>query len=150
MIRTLFADLSSGRLQRLPYLGWYAVLALFVLVIGFGIGASIGLAERASGGEAADAQMVITEHLGVVGLVLIIAIFSVLLFAHLNIAAKRIRDMGLPGWLVLLGAIIVGGLIGTLAGQGIGALFNLLGLLALFLIPSNAFGKSNVWLKEHE
>jgi uncharacterized membrane protein YhaH (DUF805 family) len=149
MIRTLFADLSSGRLQRLPYLGWYAVLALFVLVIGFGIGASIGLAERASGGEAADAQMVITEHLGVVGLVLIIAIFSVLLFAHLNIAAKRIRDMGLPGWLVLLGAIIVGGLIGTLAGQGIGALFNLLGLLALFLIPSNAFGKSNGELEEH-
>jgi uncharacterized membrane protein YhaH (DUF805 family) len=149
MIRTLFADLSSGRLQRLPYLGWYAVLALFVLVIGFGIGASIGLAERASGGEAADAQMVITEHLGVVGLVLIIAIFSVLLFAHLNIAAKRIRDMGLPGWLVLLGLIIVGGLIGTLAGQGIGALFNLLGLLALFLIPSNAFGKSNGELEEH-
>jgi uncharacterized membrane protein YhaH (DUF805 family) len=149
MIRTLFADLSSGRLQRLPYLGWYAVLALFVLVIGFGIGASIGLAERASGGEAADAQMVITEHLGVVGLVLIIAIFSVLLFAHLNIAAKRIRDMGLPGWLVLLGAIIVGGLIGTLAGQGIGALFNLLGLLALFLIPSNAFGKSSGELEEH-
>jgi len=142
MIKTLFGDLSSGRLQRLPYLGWYAVLALFVLVIGFGIGASIGLAERAGGGEMADAQMVITEHLGVVGMVLIIGIFSVLLFAHLNIAAKRIRDMGLPGWLVLLGVIIAGGLIGTLAGQGIGALFNLLGLLALLLVPSNAFGKS--------
>ena len=140
MFKTLFGDLSTGRLQRLPYLGWYAALAVLVLVIGFGIGASIGLAERVVGGEVADAQMAITEHLGIPGVVVIIAIFSVLLFAHLNIAAKRIRDMGLPGWLVLLGVIIVSGLIGTLAGQQIGALFNLIGLLALLLIPSNALG----------
>ena len=70
---------------------------VLVLVIGFGIGASIGLAERVVGGEVADAQTAITENLGIPGVVVIIAIFSVLLFAHLNVAAKRIRDMGLPG-----------------------------------------------------
>ena len=63
MFRTYFGDLRTGRLTRLPFLGY--LLLLSVLFTLFGMGIAFGLAKW-------------------------------------NLIAKRIRDMGLPGWWVLL------------------------------------------------
>jgi len=141
MLNVLFGEIATGRLKRLPYLGWYALLALLVLLAGFGIGASFGLAERSAGGNIADAQALIADKFGILGIVLIVAVFAVLLFAQLNIAAKRIRDIGLPGWLVLLGLLVVAGLIGQFVSQQIAAVIELLFVVALLLLPSDALRK---------
>jgi uncharacterized membrane protein YhaH (DUF805 family) len=140
MFRTLFGEIQDGRLQRLQYLGWYIVLAVLMLLVGLGIGAGIGIAERMVGGSLAEAQALITERFGAVGLIGIVVVCGVLLFAYTNIAAKRVRDMGLPGWWVILAAVIVGALISAFAGQQVSGLWTLATTLALLLIPSSAFG----------
>ena len=141
MLNVLFGEIATGRLKRLPFLGWYALLALLVLMAGFGIGASVGLAERSAGGNIADAQALIADKFGILGIVLIVAVFAVLLFAQLNIAAKRIRDIGLPGWLVLLGLLVVAGLVGQFVSRQIAAVIELLFGVALLLLPSDVLRK---------
>jgi uncharacterized membrane protein YhaH (DUF805 family) len=142
MIRTLLGDTRSGRLQRLPYLGYYALIVLLFLVVAIGIGLAIGATERMIGGELVDAQRMIGERLGVFGMILIVAVFALLLFAQLNIAAKRVRDIGVPApWLVLLGVLIVVNLISQWLGPQLAGALNLFVFLALLLVPSNAWAQ---------
>ena len=142
MLTTIFGDIQSGRLQRLPYLGYYLAIVLLILLAGVGIGASIGLAERTVGGDLAEAQQLIAEKFGLIGLVLIVVVFAVLLFAQLNIAAKRVRDIGLAApWLVLLGVFILVGAVSRLVGPELAGILNLVVFLALLLIPTGALGK---------
>ncbi|MEI2770233.1 MAG: DUF805 domain-containing protein [Candidatus Competibacter sp.] len=140
MFRTLFGGVQDGRLQRLPYLGWHIALTVLMVLVGLGIGAGIGIAERMVGGSLAESQALIAERFGIVGMIAVVVVFGVLLFAHANIAAKRVRDTGLPGWWVILAAVIVGVLISAFAGQQASGLWTLATTLALLLIPSNAFG----------
>ncbi|MGB5830913.1 MAG: DUF805 domain-containing protein [Thiohalocapsa sp.] len=141
MFKNLWGDLTEGRLRRLPFLGWYLVVALLAVVAALGVGASMGAAERMGGGEIADTQQFLTEQLGIVGVVMVALLFGLLLFAQLNISTKRIRDMGLPSpWLILFGLLLLGALFSGMLGQSGGGLFNLLVLLALLLIPTASFG----------
>jgi uncharacterized membrane protein YhaH (DUF805 family) len=139
MFRILFGEIKNGKLKRLAYLGWYFALALMVLLTALGIGAGIGVAERIVGGNLAEAQSLLAERFGVVGLIGIIGVFAVLGFAFANIAAKRVRDMGLPGWWVIAAAFVIGTLASSI-GEQISGIWTLATTLALLLIPSNAFG----------
>jgi uncharacterized membrane protein YhaH (DUF805 family) len=57
--------------------------------------------------------------------------------------AKRIRDIGLNGWWIVLVIVVLTGAASSLhTGQTGGASFSILSLL-LLLIPSNTFGKKS-------
>jgi len=144
MFKTLWGEVGRGRLRRLPFLGWYLLIVVIVLLGSFAVGASVGVAEQGAGGDMAAVQARVAEQFGVLGTVLILVLFVVLLFAQLNITAKRFRDIGLPGWIVLLGVLIISGLLGAFVGQGISVGFNLLVLLALLLVPSDVLGLRGV------
>ena len=144
MLKTILGDIQSGRLQRLPYLGYYLTIVLLILLAGLGIGVSAGVAERMVGGDLADAQQLIAEKLGVIGLLLILALFAVLLFAQLNIAVKRVRDIGLAApWLLLLGVLILVGAVSRLVGPELAGILNLVVFLALLLTPSGTLSKGS-------
>jgi len=113
MLKTLFGDAATGRLARLPYLGYWFLLGLLGIVIAIGIGASIGVAEQAIGGDIQQAQAHLRENLGLPAISFIFAVGILLLFGNLNLMAKRIRDMGLPGWWVVLGFVVLNAIIST-------------------------------------
>jgi uncharacterized membrane protein YhaH (DUF805 family) len=142
MLATLLGQTRSGRLQRLPYLGYYALIVLLLVAAGVGVFLVIGATERLAGGEVAAAQQMIVGKFGVAGMIAIIAVFALLLLAQLNIAAKRARDIGVPApWLVLLGVLILVSLLSQWFGPQLAGVLNLLVFLALVLVPSNALGQ---------
>lgn len=142
MLATLLGQTRTGRLQRLPYLGYYALIVLLFVVAGVGVFLMIGATERLVGGEAAGAQEMILGKLGVAGMIAIMAVFALLLFAQLNIAVKRARDIGVPApWLVLLGVLILVSLLSQWRGPQLAGVLNLLVFLVLVLVPSNALGQ---------
>jgi len=143
MFNIFFGEFQIGRLARLPYLGYYLALTLLIVLAGIGIGASVGIAERIGGGNMADTEAVIAEKFGLVGFLLIVAVLAVWLLVELNITATRIRDMGLPGWWVFLGGLIISALVSQFAGPQAVGIVNLLMFLALVLILSDAFRRVN-------
>jgi len=140
MIDVYFGNFANGRLLRLPYFG-YSVLLVFLL-FGFMLGTVIlmGAAENMMGGDLADAQSMLMETLGIPYMIILGILVFVTIIASLNIMAKRVRDIGLPGWLVVLAFIIISALISQFvsvsASNGLSTVVG----LGLLLIPSNTFG----------
>ena len=142
MFRALWGDIQHGRLQRLPFLGWYLVLVLLVVVLAFALGAVIGATERMAGGEPLETQVALGESLGPLGLLTVAAVFALLLLGQLNIMAKRVRDTGLPmAWVIVLAWLLLSGVLSSVAGAALSGPVSLLVLLALLFVPTGAFGK---------
>ena len=168
MWKVYFGEWQSGRLKRLPYLGYDVLL----MVLGFMI--IMGMLLLAGGSMESILSMGLAAVLESMGLVFILGIFVVSIalgIANLNIMAKRIRDMGLPAWGTVAGIILVSIVLNLLfpsqqmaVGAAVtdinGALsttgdmhastgsiitegFNLLVFLCLLFIPSDTFGNQN-------
>ncbi len=133
MFADYFTGLSDGRLRSGPFIiRWLILLAVF-FGIAIGIGAAIGGIERIMGGSVAALRTILAENLGGPVAVLVLLMILVFVFAHLNITAKRARDVGLPGWLT---AIVIGALSGgatQIAADGMGGLGLLLVIILAFL-----------------
>ncbi|MCF1184098.1 DUF805 domain-containing protein [Marichromatium gracile] len=125
MLTIFFGDIKHGRLSRLAYLGCHAALIALLVLASFGL---------AKGPE--DSALIADIKLAV-----LIAIAAVLLVAQANIAAKRIRDAGLPGWWILLLIALLSLAIGALFGHELIAGLDLLLLLLLLVLPTEAFGR---------
>jgi uncharacterized membrane protein YhaH (DUF805 family) len=106
--------------------------------------------------------------MGILGVIFFFVLFIGVLVASLNIMAKRIRDMGLPGWKGVFGIILISFILGFLfpaqqmeinavatqtpegitsaintdvsTGSIVTNIFNLLIFLCLVLIPTDTFG----------
>jgi uncharacterized membrane protein YhaH (DUF805 family) len=102
MLKSYFGDVKSGRLQRLPFLGYFILLQIIMVAIAVGIGAGIGAVENLVGGDLQQAQEMLRTRFGIPVIILLAILYGALFFAMLNLEAKRIRDMGLPGWWPLL------------------------------------------------
>jgi len=139
VIKTIFGDVKDGRLARLPYLGYSILLAVIVIVGMFAIVAVIAGAEKIIGGDLQAAQQVLRENFTGIFLVFIMLFVVLFIFINANIAAKRVRDMGLPGWAVVLGFAVLVGLISGMVSQNIGNGLSTLGWLALLLVPGGMF-----------
>ena len=152
MWEIFFGRVQTGRLARLQYLGYSILLNLVLFAIMLGGIMLVGGTERLSGDPAAM-QAWFAEHLGIAGMFVIMVIFFVFMFASLNMTAKRLRDMGLPGWLGVLGIFVISLIVSTLFGGGaqpppgevatvnpvaMGVQFAI--LLFLLLVPSDTFG----------
>ena len=157
MFRAYLGGLTSGRLGRLAFLGFWLLSWVLFALYGLGLAFAIGLTEPLlfEGpllDRAGAAQDFLAAHYGPLVLGALALFMLLFLFAQSNLVAKRIRDMGLPGWTVLLllalasGALAYllppGGALGRLENQVNGGL-NGLFVLALLLIPGGLFGRKS-------
>ncbi len=153
MFNTYFGDVTSGRLLRLPFIGYFILLQVVIFALMMGAAASLGIAESLIGGNLQETQAMLLKNLGTPVLITM-AIFALLfIFAALNLKAKRIRDMGLPGWWTLLAVWIISAVVLVIVNVVTGSdplLFNsissaisTIGVLALIFIPSDTFSGNN-------
>lgn len=134
MIKIFFGDVRNGRLMRLPYFSFSLMLVL--LTIGFGI---INDLVVKTAGYYQQTQHKPLEWLVMLFSIVAIATFIMLVFAGMNIMAKRIRDVGLPGWWVILTIVALQFFIYSNFSEQIGGgLYTLIWFL-LIIMPTNSF-----------
>jgi uncharacterized membrane protein YhaH (DUF805 family) len=101
MIQTYFGEWGTGKLQRLPYLGYHILLMVLVMAIIFGMIIAVGAVENL-GGNIAETQTMLLEKFGMLGVIGMVILIFVAIAGQINILGKRIRDMGLPVlWTIL-------------------------------------------------
>jgi len=105
MLKVYFGEWGSGRLKRLPYLGYYVLLMVIAMAIILGGIASVSLVETKEGIDFAATQAALVEKFGIVFVFGTLFLVFMMVIAQLNIMAKRIRDMGLPAVWTILGII---------------------------------------------
>lgn len=97
MVSVLFGQLQHGRLGRLDFLGYTVLLAFITVLLGLSVGMAIGVGEQLIAGDPRQAHALVREVLGAPQAFILMVLGAALLFAHFNITAKRLRDIGLPG-----------------------------------------------------
>ena len=140
MFKIFFGEFSNGRLLRLPYLG-YTLLATAVFAgFVFGTIMLMGAAETMMGGDLAGAQQTLMNVLGIPFMIILGVVVLGLLVGLLNVMAKRVRDIGLPGWTFVLGFMVVSFIfsefISVSASNGLSTIVG----FGLLLTPHNSFG----------
>jgi len=168
MFKVYFGEWGSGRLKRLPYLGYYVLLMVIVVAVIVAVIASVSFVETKSGMDMAATQAAMLDKFGMVGMLGFVVLILAMMIAQINILAKRIRDMGLPAVWTILGIIAVSIVLNILfpaqvtevsttvvqSAEGVAAAaeatttpsllvqgFDLLVFLCLLFIPSDAFSK---------
>jgi uncharacterized membrane protein YhaH (DUF805 family) len=126
IIPTLFTELTSGRLGRLPFILYVTGLHLSLLLFMVWVATSAGLAEHAVSGDLAAAEQALSDWMSPLSLTLSAVFLLTATFANFNLLAKRIRDMGIPGWTSLLVYVILRALAGTMVGLGLDLLLMIL------------------------
>jgi len=107
MLKTYFGEWGSGKLQRLPYLGYHVLLMVIVFVLIFGGIFAMGASESIMGGDIAATQAMLMDKFGILAMLGIFVIMFAALLGQVNILGKRIRDMGLPVLWTILGIIVL-------------------------------------------
>lgn len=140
MIKEIFGDVKSGQLRRMAYLGYWVLLTAVMIGFGFTLVLAIGAGETLIGGDLTQAQDKLRAWFTLPTVVIVSVISMLALFGHLNIMAKRIRDIGLPGWWLVLGLAILGGILTAQFSEQASNALSLLVWLALLAIPGGFFG----------
>jgi uncharacterized membrane protein YhaH (DUF805 family) len=144
MLRTIFGDVRDGRVSRLRFL-----VALLVLTVA---GMAVMLALLWFSGVAADAAALdagpeaietALANLGGGWLIGLAATGLLLFFGQINLWAKRCRDIGLPGWWMVLILIGLGAVVSGMASDQVSSGLNLAVLLALLLVPGGTLGRDD-------
>ena len=107
MLKTYFSDWGYGKLQRLPYLGYYVLLMVLMMAILFGGIMLVGATENIIGGNLEATQQMLTVKFGIVSLIAFSSLIFIMILAQVNILGKRIRDMGLPVLWTILGIVLI-------------------------------------------
>jgi uncharacterized membrane protein YhaH (DUF805 family) len=167
MLKTYFGEWGSGKLQRLPYLGYHILLMVLVVAVIFAGIFAVGATENLMGGDLEATQKLLADKFGIIAIIFIAALMFIAMLGQINILGKRIRDMGLPVLWTILGIIVLSLVLNllfppqevtmnALAVQSdnvkavtanatvtttnmIVQIFDLLVFLCLVLIPSNTF-----------
>jgi len=105
MLKTYFGEWGTGRLQRLPYLGYHILLMVLVIASIFGAIMLVGTIENIIGGSLEETQTMLLDKFGIIGIIGIVALLFVTMLGQVNILGKRIRDMGLPVLWTILGIV---------------------------------------------
>ena len=107
MFKIYFGEWGSGKLQRLPYLGYHILLMVIVFAIIFGIIFAVGATESMMSGNIADTQAMLMGKFGILAIISIVILMFAAMLGQVNILAKRLRDMGLPVLWTILGIIVI-------------------------------------------
>ena len=141
MFKVLIGDIKDGRLVRLPYLGYSLLLILLVAGFIFAIIIAIGAGEHIMGGDLQQAQDKLRAWFTLPFLIVFGLFFVLILFAGLNIMAKRIRDSGLPGWWGVLIIAVVSGVVSVVISEEASSGLHTLVWFVLLFVPTNAFNR---------
>lgn len=144
MVSELFKEVKTGQLRRMAFFGYGALLMLIPLVLMLIVVSIIGAGEQLAGGDLAQAQDKLGAWFGGPVAIIVISLMIVVFFAQLNIMAKRLRHMGLPGWWWVLGIIVINLVVTAIAGEQVGNLIGLIVALSLLFIPGGSFGQSRL------
>ena len=121
MLKVFFANFFNGTLRRLPFLGYYALAIAIMIAIIFadiyGYSPKIPIL-NASFGVAA-------------------------ILVHINLVAKRFRDIGLPAMSFSVGMIILPVLSNFLVYPKVSIALVVVFLVCLLLTPSETFGSKS-------
>ncbi len=171
MLKTYFGEWGTGKLQRLPYLGYHLLLIVLIIAIIMGTIFTIGAAENFIGGNLVETQKMLMDKFGFIAIAGIMLLIFAAILGQLNILGKRIRDMGLPVLWTIIGIMIVSLILNivlppqevamsaatvqtangsaaavataTTTPNVIVQIFDMIVFLCLLFIPSNAFGSKN-------
>jgi len=141
MIKALIGDVRAGRLKRLQYLGYSLLLSLLVLGFGLAIALAIGAGEHIIGGDLEQAQNKLRGMFTLPLMIVFAVVVPLFMFIGSNIMAKRIRDIGLPGWWTVLAVFIASGIVSYQFSENAGSGLSTLVWVLLVLVPSNALAK---------
>jgi uncharacterized membrane protein YhaH (DUF805 family) len=136
MFKIFFGDITNGRLQRLSYLGYSLLLTVALFGIGLVIVLAIGAGEHIIGGNLQQAQDKLRVWFTMPFFFAFGLASFLFLFAAVNIMAKRIRDIGLPGWWMVLAIFVLEGIASYTIEEQAGSGMHTLVWLALLLIPT--------------
>lgn len=140
MFRRIFGEITGARVARLPYFGYTVLLTAILVAIVFAIVAGIGGLENLAEGNITEIEKRFAEKGGGPLLIAFMLLMLALLFAHFNLMAKRLRDIGFPGWPGVLVVFVGIAIVSAAIGENYAGPINTLIWLALVLIPGNAFG----------
>ena len=139
MFRRIFGEITGARLSRLPYFGYTVLLTAVLVVVVFAIVASIAGLENMSQGNITAIEKRFAERTGGPFVIAFMLFMLALLFAHFNLMAKRLRDIGFPGWPGVLVIFLGIAALSAVIGEEYAGTINTLVWLVLVLIPGNAF-----------
>lgn len=142
MLKIYFGDLKSGKIVRLPYLGYSLLLTAIIFVFALGVVFAIGAAEHLIGGDIQQAQELLRQRFGILTVFVFVIFGAAVFFASINLMAKRLRDIGLPGWWSVLTIAVFQAVISSFVSQEAAGGLHTLIWLALLFIPSNTLGHS--------
>ena len=171
MLKTYYGDWGTGKLQRLPYLGYHLLLIVLIMAIIMGTIFAVGAAENFLGGNLAETQKMLMDKFGFVAIAGIMVLIFAAMLGQLNILGKRIRDMGLPVLMTIIGIMVISLILNialppqevamsataiqtadgsaaaiataTTTPNVIIQIFDMIIFLCLLFIPSNTFGSKN-------
>ena len=141
MIKALLGDVKTGRLMRLQYLGYSLLVYLLMFGFVFVVILAIGAGEHIIGGDLQHAQDKLREMFTLPAMIVFAVIMPLLLFMVANIMAKRIRDIGLPGWWSVLAIIVITGIVSYMVSNEVSNGLSTLIWVVLLLVPSNSQAK---------
>jgi len=136
LITVYFHEVSDGRLLRLQYVGYALLVAILFFAVIFLAIFALGALETIKGGDLMQAQAEIRQQFGIPALIIFGVFMLGYMFFQANVAAKRARDTGLPGWIFVLLVVITSGLAGKFLNQGAGNAISALAALWLLFAPS--------------
>ena len=136
----LFGAPRQGRMARLAFVIYASAIQLAVLVYVIWVGVAAGLAEQVANLDLEKAQQQLSDFLSPSLLIFTAVFLAVLIYAQLNVVAKRVRDIGLPGWWMILAYVILRTIISAAGFPWVGLLFELLAMLLLCFVVTDAVG----------
>jgi len=143
LFRGLFGEIKTGRVGRAGFF-WNSMLVLvLVLIFAIVLILMIEVGEQVMGGDMASAQKKIEEWSSLPGIVAAALFSALLMFAQVNLAAKRVRDMGLPGWWVVASAVLIGLILSQVLPDQTASGLNAAVWLALLLVPGGVFERQH-------
>lgn len=142
MVSALFKELKTGQLRRMAFFGYGVLLMIIPLIFMLVVVFLIGAGEHLIGGDLTQAQDKLRGWFSGPAIIIVFSFMIAVLFAQLNIMAKRLRHMGLSGWWWVLIIIVVNLVVTAIAGEAIGNIIGLIVALALLFIPGDSFGRS--------
>lgn len=142
-LKPYYGDIKQGKLQRLPFVGYYLLLVIIMVIFALSIAISIGLSEHIIGGDLAVAQERLRQWLTIPFMVFGAMFTAVFCFSFSNIIAKRLRDIGLPGWTTLLILLSAEMLTLVAFSDKVSTGVHSLIFLLLVVLPSRKFNNTN-------
>ncbi len=140
MFGKIFAELTGARMARLPYFAYTLLLTVTLVVVVFAIVTGIAGFENLRDGNITAIEKRFAEDAGGTLLIAFILFLLTLMFAHFNLMAKRLRDIGFPGWPGVLAVFVGTAVVTAVIGDNYAGTINTLVWLVLVLIPGNLVG----------